>query len=493
MTNFYNNNDDSLRKKLTEHEFDLVPKAWDQMAQLLDQQAVPPKRVGGYWWSVSVLVIAALSGVVSVGMYLRPDSVAEAPNIKAVQKAAVQPASLNSSNRQFKSLESISAPAKSQSNPATQPTQVAPKTLDVTPAPTSPASKKAANTTVGPLASANTPTVQKEEPSTTSTPKKAANEINTTSDLDQNQGMIDMIENPEVGTTDANTTIATPSKYPVKKTRVEVIHQYSTTPLRALQERRKLAEQRNTPVGDFGIGTSLNTKQSPIKASVFGGTAIKQFKHSNALSILPTAGVAATYRLAKQHSIQAGLQYKNTSILHHPINLINPEPTASQAFMDSPFSTVERLDMLELPLVYQFHPHAKVRLQAGVKGTWIFNADLGENIGQVNPTDLGMNNLDLGVLIGMEYCFNKHWSVAVQYNLGLFNLLNKQAVTYVTEDITRYYMNAGLDHNAVREHTTNTKEMLVPYASSLESGQQLIRLPSELNNNDLQILVRYTF
>jgi deoxyadenosine/deoxycytidine kinase len=49
MTDFYKNNDDQIRDKLTEHEFSQVSGAWDNMSKLLDQQHTVPKAlvVGG--------------------------------------------------------------------------------------------------------------------------------------------------------------------------------------------------------------------------------------------------------------------------------------------------------------------------------------------------------------------------------------------------------------------------------------------------------------
>lgn len=495
MTDFYNNNDDLIRDKLKQHEFAQVPNAWENMSALLDQHQIVPKRAAGYWWSIPFVTAAALAGVIGLGVYLHSDASITAPTpqeLTTKEDMAVREASTNKkvdlvkpttpSNSISKTNGSVELPIKAleQQQVSKKIAKKAPtKASIVSPAKTKP--KKIAAATKKNL----------------STPRATAPKRRKSKSKTYNfslQGVVQKSnsENTTGRTLSNNSKKSIQKQKPrVKKTRTEVIYQYSTTPLRALQDRRKAMQQQNT-IGNFGIGDELKIKKSPLKVAVFGGASAKMYRGTKELSISPYAGVSASYRVAKHHGIQAGVQYKNMGRLADPTTT-NEHNTLSYhtATSTSKSYTVDRIDLLEMPLVYQFHPHPKYNIQAGVKAAWLFNKETSApELNSVPNETMGLADFDFSILLGMEYCFNKHWSIGLQYSMGLVNLTQQAEAKHQTS--MQSDISTGLDAQAKVQALSEQGELLVPVSNDIQH-QQMIRLPSQLHNNDVQLLLKYTF
>lgn len=474
MTDFYKNNDNLLRDKLTQHEFAQTPNAWENMSALLDQHPVVPKRAIGYWWSVPFVTAAALAGVIGFGMYVTPNQTQVATPNNTIALQTAKESVIPEAPKVSKQFTALTAPTQELKQPLVDVKQnklavaaVAPKKAVVkkktiakkTAFTAENAKKDQKEPIVNAVVNVSTPTV-----------------INTQEE-----------ENTALAKTSVKDNNTTNLKRRVKTTRTEIIYQYSTTPLRALQEKRKLMEKQNT-IGNFGIGEELNTKKSPLKASIFGGASAKVYGSTKDFSVMPFAGASASYRIAKHHGIQAGVQYKSMGNLNQNSNL-QQEPGATGNYSNT--AAIKRIDLLEIPLVYQFHPHPKYNIQTGVKGAWLMNTETTNvELNNLSNAEMGISDFDFSLLLGMEYCFNDHWAVGVQYSLGLVNL-TKGASDMHDEEI-QATRDAGNDPQYNIQSLDNNGELIVP-VSTESTANQSMKVPDQLRNNDVQLLLKYTF
>ena len=494
MTDFYKHNDNLLRDKLTQHEFAPDSAAWDKMATLLDQKQVVPQRAAGWWWSIPLVAAAALTGVISLGVYLNAEQPmqnqqglllsSEQRSNSAQEQELVHNTTNNTVNNStvVQNTKQAVAPIAPIAQKATQKQKQAeaPTVVKVT-------EKKAATAKKSTASIAKVDASSPKEPTTTASTSTTANQKDNTAtaaETQENVALANLIEeNKTAGTT------AVSKKYPIKKTRTIVRHQYSITPLRALQQQRKALQQPNT-IGTFGIGDEVTKKTSPVKIGVYGGASTKIYGKTNEVSVMPFGGVSASYKVAPRHGLQAGLQYKSMGRLPNSTNL-NDAYIFAGSNNSSQSHNMIRIDMLELPLVYQFYLHHQFNIHAGIKGAWLFNTEASNpEINNMTNDEMGLANFDVGVLVGMEYCFNKHWSLGLQYSLGLINLTQKAEDMHnagVQKDIDN-----GVNTTEKLESLSSTGELLVPVRQQ-NNQQMLLRLPSKLHNNDVQLSLKYTF
>jgi hypothetical protein len=470
MTDFYKKNDNLLRDKLTQHEFVQNPNAWENMSALLDQHPIVAKRAIGYWWSVPFVTAAALAGVIGLGMYFTPNSMQAATSNGSIAEQAAKGAIIPDAPKVSKQFTEVITPVQELKQPLVQ-------------------AKQSKVIAASPIAYRETTTKKK---------TVAKQTLLTAGDSNKNQNdpvvlSVANVSTPVAETQEVENTSATTkntkvpnSKYKVKTTRTEIIYQYSTTPLRALQEKRNLMEKQNK-IGNFGIGDELDTKKSPLKASVFGGASAKVYGSTKDFSVMPFAGVSASYRIAKHHGIRTGVQYKSIGNVTQNSKLQTEPATA----MYSNTGTIKRIDLLEIPLVYQFHPHPKCNIQTGVKGAWLMNTETTDpELNNLSNTEMGISDFDFSLLLGMEYCFNEHWAVGMQYSLGLLNLT--QGASDMHKEEVQATRDAGADPMYNIQSLDNNGELIVPINTETVQNQSL-KVPNQLRNNDVQLLLRYTF
>ena len=473
MTDFYKNNDNLLRDKLTQHEFVQTPNAWENMSALLDQHPVVAKRAVGYWWSVPFVTAAALAGVIGMGMYLAPNQTQAATQNKAMAQQRATESVIPQAPKVSKQFTAVTTPTQELKEPlvdakekkvalaaivakkTTVKKKAAAKKIQTT---TEDSKENQKNTNILSVANVSTPTVETQET--------------------ENKGLTTVLTKD---TKEQNTT-----KRRVKTTRTEIIYQYSTTPLRALQEKRKLMEKQNA-IGNFGIGDELNTKKSPLKASIFGGASAKVYGSTKDFSVMPFVGVSTSYRLAKHHGIQTGVQYK--SMGNATQNSKVPSDLGTGIYSNT--AMIKRIDLLEIPLVYQFHPHPKYNIQTGVKGAWLMNTETtNPELNNLSNAELGISDFDFSLLLGMEYCFNDHWAVGVQYSLGLVNLT--KGATDMHQEEVQMEKDAGNDPQYNIQSLDNNGELVVPVSTNNIANQSM-KVPNQLRNNDVQLLLKYSF
>jgi hypothetical protein len=475
MTDFYKNNDNLLRDKLTQHEFAQTPNAWENMSALLDQHPVVAKRAAGYWWSVPFVTAAALAGVIGLGMHFTPNQTQAMTTNSAIAQQIPTESVLPEAPKVSKQFTALATPIQ-ESKQLEQPlVEVKQNKVAATAIVSKKTTVKKKATPKQTLLTVGSSTKNQKNPAILSV-------VNVSAPTNKTQE----VENTAITTALTKNKKAQNTKRRVKTTRTEIIYQYSTTPLRALQEKRKLMEKQKT-IGNFGIGDELNIKKSPLKASIFGGASAKVYGSTKDFSVMPFAGVSASYRIAKHHGIQTGVQYKSMGNVTQNSSLQLDAGTGTY----SNTATIKRIDLLEIPLVYQFHPHPKYNIQTGVKGAWLMNTETtNPELNNLSNAEMGISDFDFSLLLGMEYCFNDHWAIGVQYSLGLINL-TKGASDIHQEEIEAT-MNAGNDPQYNIQSLDNNGELVIPVSTENVQNQS-IKVPNQLRNNDVQLLLKYTF
>ncbi len=83
------------------------------------------------------------------------------------------------------------------------------------------------------------------------------------------------------------------------------------------------------------------------------------------------------------------------------------------------------LDYLEVPLVirikdwyYEEDDFYKVYAEGGLSAAYLFNVDTDSDL--FNGTIGGFNKMDLSIILGIGYNFNKRWGMGIRYTRSLF-------------------------------------------------------------------------
>lgn len=484
MNKFYNNEDDFLRDKLVEHEFDVLPQAWEQMSALLDSQPVVAKRSAGYYWwglSIAALIIGAASSVYYYGSKKKPSipatAVATTPVPMALQTSTTSNAK---STHQYNATTTIPA---MESN-----TGIAFKNN------TNITGSSASKDIVTTIAIANTSTLNNN--STTQNSKSATNNRQTSAispaptaatpvAVETSENNKEVEKNISITTPPITTPkILSEGQEPrVMKRRTEIIYQYSTTPLRALQEKR--AQE----VGTFGIQEEVDFKKSPIKFGVVvGGSAQMPAISPSKVAFRPLLGAQVSAKLAKHHHVQLGAQYKNLAVDAAPA-ITNTTYTGDQSQHQYNSHQIKGLHLVEFPVVYKLQPHPKYNLQAGVKPSLLLGIDSdAKQYVNWKEANTGLSSWDLGVLLGAEYTLNEHWSIGIQYTIGLMNMAQNAQVLHDQYQESNNLSNDPLPEQAISKE----QELLVPVGGD-QGASHYLRVPDQIKNSDLQVLLKYNF
>lgn len=488
MNKFYNNDDDFLRNKLVDHEFDALPQAWEQMSALLDSQPIMAKRSAGYYWwglPIAALIIGAASGIY---YYNNQPAVLTTPSVVASQATtpmALQtpvnidnaPSTVQTSvPTTLQSATTLSTPlatsSTSNNSVATAPSK------EAAPTPTTAAIFATVSRSTNTTTATALPTTAKETNSSTSTTAAAS----SSEEASKNENIEQIIS---INTAPITTPkiLSEEQQHHVIKRRTEIIHQYSTTPLRALQEKRQ------QELGTFGIKEEVSFKKSPIKFGVVVGASAQMPAISpQKVAFRPVLGAQVGGKFAKHHGIQAGVQYKNLSVDMNP-SIAQSSYTGDQNQQTSTAHHIKGIHTLEFPVVYKLHPHPKYNLQAGVKPTVLVGVD-SEASKSVNvaPASIGLSSWDLGLTLGAEYAWDENWSVSVQYTLGLMNLAQDAQALHDQQQRNNSLSSDPIPAQAISKEN----ELLIP-AGSNQAVSHFVRVPAQIRNSDVQLLLKYTF
>ena len=482
MSDFYKMNDNELRDKLTNHEFAKMPGAWEQMEKMLQAEPATAIKSGTlYWWSLPLAAAAMFSGIITVGIYLdnnKNNAVVEDFHNKvneANQTLVIgDKGSLADKNE---SVAALAFPKKDHISTKTIP-EIKGKAKQATATSTKTVNKKVLSASAPKTTRKKTVVTQKvTSTATTEQPPVTINENSA------RLAAVNTATEEALPTTNEGTT-----RFPVKKTRTIVRYQYSSTPLKALMKRKNGLKTTNSKISAFGISNDNYKNKSPLKVDAYAGISTKILGSTQKVSVMPTGGVSVGYKITPKHAIQTGIQYKPIGL--NGIGDASKEELGYRAYNDGNAVTkaysIDRLDMLELPLTYEYTPHPKFSVQAGVKGSWIFNKEASNHpaLSKMKNNDLGIVNFDIGMLLGIEVFLHKNLSIGLQYSMGFMNLM--QDANNRHEEMKAN----NIAHRERAEHLTDNGECLVPIQSATD---EMIRLPKDLRNNDVQLLVKYSF
>lgn len=476
MSDFYKNTDNQLRDKLAQHEFEQMPAAWSQMEQMLQANPATATKVGGgvLWWALPTAAAAAvLAGIITVGVYLNPTTTntAEGTTILANQERVEQKKTLSS--------QIIAQKNQRTANPVIKNTIAVPP-IKNTGQETAAASATPNHTMMVGVKSNQTTTKNTEEKASSLTTNMVAvakeensTHLNSTAPaLSQPKG---------VDLTDMEI------KRPIKKTRTIVRYQYSMTPFKALSEKKR-SIKNTLPQGSlnaFGITEEPYSKSKALKIGAFAGVSTKVIGSTQKVSVMPTAGMTLNYRMSGKSALQTGLQYKTIDLKGINSNSKKEEQGFRSYSTSAKAYSLDRVDMLEIPLVYQYYPNPKFNIHAGVKGAWLFNKDFSDpSLKGTTNNAIGLATFDLGALLGIEVLVNKHVSVGLQYSVGVLNLTNEAKMTH---EIAKEEQG---DYGTKAATVLDAGEVLIPVNPSQD---KMVRLPGNMRNSDIQLLVKYTF
>lgn len=248
-----------------------------------------------------------------------------------------------------------------------------------------------------------------------------------------------------------------------------------------------------------GDNTALN---SPLQINLAVGLSQKLMATSMRSSTTLVLGAGITYAPSAKHKIIVGAQFKQIltdggvfapsttpSILSE-----NParELTTGSMVVDNGYKAnvhhLKRVNMLEIPILYQYQPHRRHGVQAGVKLAAVTHIETRQetpfaqplSTSQVDKKDIGIEQFSLSATLGYEYKFNRNCALELQYSLGMVNMMYNAQQKY--KPYTSFW---GQDAQA--------GNIMLLLADSPTEGATLVEAPERLFNSDLQLSLKYSF
>ncbi len=526
MSNLYNKKDDFFRDKLTGHEFDAVPGAWEDMSKLLNQQQLIQGSGSSLWWSIPVLSAFLLSGIIGTGIYFKSsyDTNPISANLSTNQKLAVN-------NERASHTQRIDIPNRIKFN-TTQNTTTTNILQDVTfnkpnitkltnPNPIQPNTNKLTTTSTSNNATSPTNHTINTKKSIPSIERLAVVKSNDQKTKNQSNSSV----NPDITTSSSNenhltsnTTnetsliladiintegaVAEPSLVnnkllptentleKSKTTRIITTNYFSKSTFLKQQKLTKITLPTE-PI-PFGVKATLKKHSfHPIKFSIFAGMSSQYLSSVNEFNFSPLVGIAASHKFAPRHGIRIGLHYKSITRKNRDANLENSELRYESGFVAAKSFLLKHLDLIELPISYQLYFSKFINLNAGIKAAWVVNHEsTNPDYNNINTNQIGISNFNLGLLLGLEFNLNRNISLGVQYNQGLMNM-TKNALSN-EQQMMQLEESTGINSIEKQTALTNSGEIATPI-SEADYYQQLIRVPQQMYNSDVFLYLKYTF
>lgn len=548
MANFFRNSEDELKNRIVNHEFDQIPGAWNKMSKLLDKQSAGFLSSSNLLWMVPSITAVILSSIIIYGYQSKtePQNPIKTPiaEVLSTQEPQLKHDSNNPhlENQQSLSGESlVSGTVSDFNNSEASGTYDLPKNEVFVPKKsTLPSikstknsnqiefesynqknnglngSKSSASSTI----SANSDNKEWLNPDNSyaeNNDQRVINDIYTskiTNNTDTEFSGNAIIENnvhqnvqenassieqknlaPIVSsnamfnsTTSANIATENISSSDITSESKDIkTFQYETSDIKSLS----INEDKSTAIKTESLPFSINKKKFrlPIQFISSIGLSTKALGGFDRLSFSPNASIAVSKRLHRMHSIELGIAYNAISNFTDQANNSELNQMSYYQLTDTYNSySLKRVDMLELPLRYNFHLNKHLALNAGLKYTYLINI---ESVNSSFSADrIGLDRHDLGLMMGVEVSINKHWSILLNYNYGLFNL--SQSATDRFNDINITDQIAGVD--LVKKHSLLLgNNEIYNHVETQNNTHSLIRLPENLRNSDLNLSIRYKF
>lgn len=502
MKHFYEHQDDSMRSKLTEHEFDMPQGAWENMTERLDALNQPSEAEAASWsaW----FIIGAMLIATTVGLVVYQW---QSPFGKTELMAEVEQDVKEESVDQEKNENKTAAAEKAET------AVVLPTTTE----------RPARKSNVGedlPPSSTHSTAVEEELPA-----EQAQTVLTNVENDGEAQEVIEeelpeAAPNPDLNP-DGQRPAALNSDKPVYTRKTIVTHAFSESTLKwrnnqlpTLSPKPAIEKAQARLLIDTPIIILENPYTIPQKNDwqygVSGGVNTKVYGSNGNFSLAPVVGVFVRKQLDPQFAIQADLQYKNLrkQSIQDPfgnnkeaemvfLNVVTENNTGGAPTYEERQGAVyeiKEMQMIELPISFLYQLNSKHQIGLGVKAAYLFGARSGHaEIDAMSQKDLGYNSLDLGALTSYEYQINDHFALGIVYSVGFLNLA-KPATTLDAQ----YSDNWGGNYEFTTtqqsslENTVGNEELMMPIRVT-EDEQVFLKTPRNMYNSDLRILLRYFF
>ena len=489
MNKFYDNQEENMSSKLSEHEFGMIPGAWEDMEKRLDKIAGP--SVVSSNWS-SWIIIGVILIVTTVGFVIYQS---EMPFGKSENILPIVEKEDKNNNFQLKGNQENTNSNKAAQDPLNN-------------------VKSKAETEISNISSNNGSANPPNVTVITQNNSSDYNNINrmpivsAEKTLTKESETIKTVEEPGiVAKTKAGDLNGQHSEnmivHPVYTRRVEVVHTFSESYVKWRNENLNKVIQPSgldrKPLIDTPIISIDNPYAVPQKSVKFGVSAGVNTKiyNSNRFSVAPVLGAFLRKKFAGRYAMQAELQYK--MILNQSrskektpeyINLqVDVDPTNEFMFQEraAKVYNISEMHLLELPISFIYRLHKRHNVSLGLNAAYLYAVKTkNQEINSRSNEELGFSSVDLGAIAGYEFAINDNFALSVSYNVGFLNLARN----------TQNRQLAMADNAASYQLTNNTQvkdeECLMPVQVD-ENEQIFFQAPNNLYNTDLKILLRYIF
>jgi hypothetical protein len=502
MKHFYEHQDDSMRSKLTEHEFEMPQGAWENMAERLDALNQPSEvetASWSAWFIIGAMLIATTVGLVVYQWQMpfgKNQAIAEESTLEKEASFDKAEEKLQKNNAILEQKATIPAAKQEVETKADAGDDQLP------PVPATPMEEAPEENAGQAMAIAENPQEQEIEDA----PEEQKPEVAPNPDF-QPDGQRPENFNTNKPVYTRKTIVTHAFSESTLKWRNNQLPTLSAQPAIQKAQARLL---RDTPIivlenpyiinnnkdWEYGLSAGLNTK-------VYGA--------NGEFSVSPVLGAFIRKKLDAQFSIQADLQYKNLrkQSLQNPLGqnkepdyvflnvITEPNSGTTPATYEERMAEVyemKQMHMIELPLSFLYQIHPKHQVGMGVKAAYLFGFQSGNaTIDAMDQKDLGYNSLDLGALASYEYQINDHFALGVIYNVGFLNLVKQSSEMEATHTAT---WGANYDFSASQqtalESSMGNEETMMPIRVT-EDEQIFLQTPRSMYNTDLRILLRYFF
>lgn len=548
MANFFRNSEDELRNRIVNHEFDHIPGAWNKMSKLLDKQSAGFFSSSNLLWMVPTITAVILSSIIIYGYQSKtePQNPIKTPiaEVLSTQEPQLKHSYNNphvENQQNFSGESSVSGTVSDFKTSEASGTNDLPKNEVVVPKKSTLLNNKSTknsnlfdfdshpqedNSFNGSKSSAssmnsdnsdNNEWLNSDNSLAENNDQRVSNDIYTSKITNNTYSEISgstIIENNDYQNAKENITSVdqenlapsfstngtnnlqnsvnyTTNHNNSPNTSFESLNikafQYETSDLKSLS----INENKSTALKTEPLTFSIDKKKLrlPIQFISSIGLSTKAIGGFDRLSFSPNASIAVSKRLHRLHSIELGIAYNAINNFSDQANNSELNQMSYYQLADTYNSySLKRVDMLEVPLRYNFHLNKHLAFNAGLKYTYLINIE------SVNPSfsadRIGLDRHDLGIMMGVEVSINQHWSVLVNYNYGLFNL--SQSATDRFNDMNISDELAGVD--LVKKHSLLLgNNEIYNYVESQNNTHSFIRLPENLRNSDLNLSIRYKF
>lgn len=462
MNDFYENNEDEIRSKLNNHQFEMKPGAWEDMEKRLNTVSrLNQNTISTVWgsWVFSGLLIA--TALTSTLLYFYHNH-SEKKEIIASNKN-------NSENYTKEKSQSIISPTSTQNN--NQNNQEANAGLSI-------------SDIIPPV-------------STNNNSEKANNNPNQNNIIAL---QTKKIEEPSIINTSKSSSIFFPEEQSrIFKRKIETTYAYSSSMLQKLNQLdskkiNKINLIQDKPDSSIVFIDNRKNKKNKLRFGLEAGTAVNIA--NSKIAAAPVAGVFVRKELNRRQAIQADLQYKILLLSAPPGQNEIPVELTSYGTNNSTYERknakiqkLSQIHLIELPLSFIHKLNNKHSVSMGVTAAYLCAAGGNYHNSEQHPNSkVVFNKLDLGALTGYTYKISNNLEFTIYCQVGLLNLINNSAIHKITMD------QEGEQISIPQEELDKMPEgeVLIPLEMN-EDNPGFFQTPEKFYNTDLRMILRYLF